>query len=95
MADKKKPIPKPEDEKKESQQNPSVKVTPEIKASLEEMKQEGETVADVIRRLMITKAVQESTDGMVVLKMPMTNYRQLLVMQSSSTMSDMLQKAKV
>jgi hypothetical protein len=87
---------KQEAEKTEQQQNPTIKLPPEVKEELENMKVGEETVADVIRRLMITKTVKEaSKEGMVTLILPEKSYMQVLAFQPSQFLSEILQKARV
>lgn len=74
----------------------TMRISPELKATLEDLKENPqESLADVVRRLMITKTVIESEKGMVTLKMPQSSYLRLLTVQSSTLWSDMLAKAKV
>jgi len=74
----------------------TMRISPELKATLEGLKENPqESLADVVRRLMITKTVIESENGMVTLKMPESSYLRLLTVQSSTLWSDMLAKAKV
>jgi len=88
--------PKKQDEKTEQQQDTTMRIPLDLKAELDAMKGPQESVADVVRRLMITKTVNDAPEaGMITLKMPETNYRRLLVMQPSTVLSDMLQKARV
>jgi hypothetical protein len=79
----------------QEQAGTTMRISPELKATLDEMKGEQESYADVVRRLMITKTVMESDKGMVTLKMPESTYLRLLTVQSSTIWSDMLAKAKV
>jgi hypothetical protein len=72
-----------------------MRISPELKATLETMKGPQESYEDVVRRLLIKKTVIESDKGMVVLKMPESSYLRLLTVQSSTLWSDMLAKAKV
>jgi len=84
---------KKQEEKTESPTT-TAQISRELKAVIDELP--GDTFEDKIRGLLITKTVKDAPeDGMIVLKMPETNYRRLLVMQSSTVLSDMLQKARV
>lgn len=89
-------VQKPEEKKPEPQQDTTMRIPLDLKAQLEDLKGPQESVADVVRRLMITHEVRDThNEGMVTLRMQETHYRRLLVMQPSSVMSDILQKARV
>ena len=84
---------KTKDEKTESPTT-TAQISRELKAVIDELP--GDTFEDKVRGLLINKTVKDTPeDGMITLKMPETNYRRLLVMQSSTVLSDMLQKARV
>ena len=84
------------EQKQEPQQNPTIKVPPELKEELDKMKGDAETHADVIRRLMIAGSVKDApSEGMVLLKMTEQAYQQLVAFQSSTIFRDTLLHAKV
>lgn len=74
----------------------TMRISPELKVTLENLKENPqESLADVVRRMMITKTVVETDKDMVLLKMPKSSYLRLMTVQSSTLWSDMLAKAKV
>jgi len=92
------PAQKGEEEKKvEQTQNPTIKVPAELKEALEGLKVGEESVADVIRRLMIQKAATDiPDDGLIPLKMTGKSYRTLIMaLGSTPALCDILWKARV
>jgi hypothetical protein len=88
--------PKKQEEKTEPPKDTTIKVPPDLKTALDEIKGEG-TYAEAIQKLLIQKAAIDIPDeGMIPLRMTGKSYRTLLMaVGSTPALSDILWKARV
>lgn len=82
--------------KREKTESPTTtaQISRDLKAAIDELP--GATFEDKVRGLLIAREIKQAPEkGMVTLRMQEMHYRRLLVMQPSTVMSDILQKARV
>ena len=85
-----------QEEKKVEQQDTTMRIPLDLKAEIEKMRKPQESAADVVRRLLINRAVKEaSEDGTVLLKLTEKNYTTLVAFQPTVALSEMLTTARV